>query len=100
MKEYYSIVMIGATGAVGGEAAKVLSEMPQIERLTLLGRRENENLKGSSITQHVIDLFDPSSYQELLTGHDIAICTLRVGQPSKMSKEDFVRIDFDDLAFC
>ena len=51
MKEYYSIVMIGATGAVGGEAAKVLSEMPQIERLTLLGRRENENLKGSSITQ-------------------------------------------------
>jgi len=95
MKEYYSIVMIGATGAVGGEAAKVLSEMPQIERLTLLGRRENENLKGSSITQHVIDLFDPSSYQELLTGHDIAICTLGVGQPSKMSKEDFVRIDRD-----
>jgi len=88
-------VMIGATGAVGGEAAKVLSEMPQIERLTLLGRRENENLKGSSITQHVIDLFDPSSYQELLTGHDIAICTLGVGQPSKMSKEDFVRIDRD-----
>ena len=95
MKEYYSIVMIGATGAVGGEAAKVLSKMPQIERLTLLGRRENENLKGSSITQHVIDLFDPSSYQELLTGHDIAICTLGVGQPSKMSKEDFVRIDRD-----
>ena len=41
MKEYYTIVMIGANGAVSGEAAKVLSTMPQIKLLTLLGKREN-----------------------------------------------------------
>jgi len=36
---------------------------------------------------------DPSTYQSYLQGHTTAICTLGVGEPSKMSKEEFVKID-------
>jgi hypothetical protein len=43
----------------------------------------------------VVDVLDPSSYQSLLGGHEVAICTLGVGQPSKMTTAEFTRIDKD-----
>ena len=89
---YRSIVMIGATGAVGGEVVKNLKTHPQLNRLTLLGRRKIPNLPDV-IDQPIIDVTTPTSYQEFLAGHDTAICTLGVGQPSKVSKEDFLKID-------
>lgn len=67
--------------------------MPDVAALTLLGRRPLDGLAGERVQQHRIDVFDPSSYQALLPGHHAAICTLGVGQPSKMSKDEFVRID-------
>src|SRR4051794_8338714 len=90
-----SIVMLGATGAVGGHTARTLARLPEVTRLSLLGRRPAEGLAGGPIEQHVIDIFAPSSYRNLLAGHDTAICTLGVGEPSKMSKAEFVRIDRD-----
>jgi len=69
--------------------------MPSIKQLTLLGRRPAENIVGESVSQHKIDIFSPQSYEPFLAGHDTAICTLGVGQPSKMSKEEFVKIDKD-----
>ena len=89
---YRSIVMIGATGAVGGEVVKNLKTHPQLNRLTLLGRRKIPNLPDV-IDQPIIDVTTPTSYLEFLAGHDTAICTLGVGQPSKVSKEDFLKID-------
>ena len=85
--------MIGATGAVGSETLQTLLQMPEIERLTLLGRRITEDLESNILHQHKVNLFDSSSYAELLSGHDVAICTLGVGQSSKISKEDFLKID-------
>jgi len=93
MQPSYSVVMLGATGAVGGHVATTLSKIPQVDRLTLLGRRKVEGLVGQSITQHLVDVLTPSSYQELLIGHQTAICTLGVGQPSKVSKADFIKVD-------
>jgi hypothetical protein len=61
--------------------------------LTLLGRRPLESCTASFIQQKSIDVFMPESYQKYIEGHQTAICTLGVGEPSKMSKEDFVRID-------
>lgn len=87
--------MLGATGAVGGHAARALARLPELTRLSLLGRRPVEGLAGGAIEQHVIDILAPSSYRDLLAGHDTAICTLGVGEPSKMSKAEFVRIDRD-----
>jgi len=89
----FSIVMMGATGAVGGETLKSLLPNKKIQKLTLLGRRPVEGIDQANIHQHEIDIFEPSTYAELVKGHNIAICTLGVGEPSKMNKEDYVRID-------
>ncbi len=88
-----SVIMMGATGAVGGEALKILIQMPEVKRLTLLGRRSVENLNSPVLEQHKIDVTKPETYQNIVSGHDTAICTLGVGQPSKTSKEAFLRID-------
>ncbi len=88
-----SIVMLGATGGVGSEVVRALSGEPALERLTLLGRRELPELNQKNIEQHRIDILKPDGYQPLLIGHQCAICTLGIGEPSKASKEDFLRID-------
>lgn len=88
-----SIVMLGATGAVGGETLKSLLANKSFDILTLLGRRPIENILSSNVHQHKVNIFDSSSYSELVKGHSIAICTLGVGEPSKMSNKDFIKID-------
>ena len=95
MPQPTSIVMLGATGAVGNHAALVLASLPGVKRLLLLGRRPATNVVGTSVAQETVDIFAPASYRMLLDGHQTAICTLGVGQPSKMSESDFVRIDRD-----
>ena len=93
MASKLEIVMIGATGAVGGEVVKTLTGLPELSKLTLLGRRPVEDLDNKAVEQRKINIFEPSSYQDFVHEHDIAICTLGVGEPSKVSKEDFVKID-------
>lgn len=88
-----NIVMLGATGAVGTEVVSTLLTMPELARLTLLGRREVEDISHDGLRQHKADIFDPASYIMHLQGHDTAVCTLGVGEPSKVSRKDFVRID-------
>jgi uncharacterized protein YbjT (DUF2867 family) len=90
-----SVVMIGATGAVGTETVKNLLTMDEMQRLTLLGRRPLLHCEKSFVEQKIIDIFDTATYKPYLPGHEIAICTLGVGQPSKMSREQFLRIDKD-----
>jgi uncharacterized protein YbjT (DUF2867 family) len=88
-----SAVVLGATGAVGSEVVRTLATMPAVESLTLLGRRTLEGMSGDRIHQHVVDIFDPTSYEPFLRGHHAAICTLGVGQPSKIDRDEFVKID-------
>jgi uncharacterized protein YbjT (DUF2867 family) len=88
-----SIVMIGASGAVGTETLNTLIRFKNIKQLTLLGRKPILNIKVDFVKQYEINVSDTSSYTELLNGHTIAICTLGVGEPSKISKEDFIKID-------
>lgn len=85
--------MIGSTGAVGGHVARCLSELDSVKALTLLGRRTTPNLDGANVVQHIVDVTEPSSYADLIADHDVAVCTLGVGDPSKVDKESFVRID-------
>lgn len=94
-KSALSVVMLGATGAVGNHVAQTLASMSEIKSLTLLGRRPTANLSATAIAQHVVELTDINSYSALLPGHQVAICALGVGQPSKISKAEFVRIDHD-----
>ena len=42
MSKSLSVVMLGASGAVGGHVVSTLLAKPQLKRLTLLGRRHIE----------------------------------------------------------
>ncbi|MFK7905027.1 MAG: NAD(P)H-binding protein [Chitinophagales bacterium] len=86
-------IILGATGAVGTQVLQSLLQISQIEKLTLLGRRPVPNITANHVEQHKVDIFEPKTYGDLLSNHQTAICTLGVGQPSKMSKEDFLKID-------
>lgn len=88
-----SVIMLGASGAVGTEALNTLHQLKNINQLTLLGRKPIENISAEFVKQHQINVSDASSYDSYVTGHTTAICTLGVGEPSKISKEDFIKID-------
>jgi uncharacterized protein YbjT (DUF2867 family) len=90
---HLSIVMLGASGAVGTETLNTLLQFKNIKQLTLLGRSTISDTNVDFMQQHKISISDASSYQKYLQGHTTAICTLGVGQPSKISKEEFVKID-------
>lgn len=98
MSKSLSVVMLGASGAVGGHVVSTLLAMPQLRRLTLLGRRHIElprAVSGAAVDQYEVNLDAPDQYAYLVNGHDCAVCTLGVGQPSQMSKGEFVHIDKD-----
>jgi len=91
--EPLSIVMMGATGAVGSCVVENLLKNTSVQKLTLLGRRPLERISSPLVEQHTIDIFTPRSYQTFIAEQSIAICTLGVGEPSKVSKDDLVKID-------
>ncbi|ADV51283.1 hypothetical protein Celal_4039 [Cellulophaga algicola DSM 14237] len=88
-----AIVMLGASGAVGTETLQALLQLKNIPQLTILGRSPIPNVSGATVQQQKINIMDVSSYQNYLKGHTAAICTLGVGEPSKISKEEFIKID-------
>lgn len=92
-----AVVMMGATGAVGGHTAHTLLASPQVAQLTLLGRRPWQPAQAlpRQAQQHQCDVLNPDSYRAFLPGHQAAICTLGVGEPSKISRAEFLRIDRD-----
>lgn len=89
------VVILGATGAVGTEVMRELAGMAEITKVTVLTRRPFTAIQSEKFDEHIVDPLDPETYAQLLQGHDIAICTLGVGAVSKVSKEDFLRIDRD-----
>jgi uncharacterized protein YbjT (DUF2867 family) len=100
MSDTTSVVMLGATGAVGGEVLQTLLHMDTVQRITLLGRRDVAWASNHKLVQHVVDVHDPASYAEFLPGHTTSICTFGVGEPSKAERAEFTRVDHDaPLAF-
>lgn len=98
MVQSISVVMLGASGAVGGHVVSTLLKIPELKRLTLLGRRElslPEGVGTGLVQQRVVNIESPDTYAEFVVGHDAAVCTLGVGQPSQMAKAEFVHIDKD-----
>lgn len=87
-----SVVMIGATGAVGGVVLSHLLASDQVGRVTVLGRRAVD-AGHEKLVQHIVDLADVRSYAALVGGHDVAICTLGVGQPTRVARADFLAVD-------
>ena len=88
-----NVVMLGASGAVGTAVSQSLLGNSLCRQLTLLGRRKLPGIPPTKARQAVVDVFSPASYQHLLAGHDAAICTFGVGESSKVSPEELVRVD-------
>ncbi|BAX78409.1 hypothetical protein ALGA_0014 [Labilibaculum antarcticum] len=88
-----SIVFLGASGAVGAAALDTILRFSGINKLLLLGRRKLNLADSGNLDQQIIDISDPATYEAYITDFDTAICTLGVGEPSKISKADFVKID-------
>jgi uncharacterized protein YbjT (DUF2867 family) len=94
MQNNLKIIMLGASGAVGGFAAHALCGSPEVKQLTLLNRRVLAALANNpKVVQPTVDVLNPQSYAHFLSGHDTAVCCLGVGQPSKVSPEEFIKID-------
>jgi nucleoside-diphosphate-sugar epimerase len=88
-----SVAILGHTGAVGGEVLKALLKKDMVKTLVLLGRRKLVVEPIPKVKSYIVDILDAKSYKENLIHVDCAICTLGVGQPSKVSKENFIQID-------
>ncbi len=90
-----NIVLLGATGAVGSEVIVALDQMPQVKTITALTRRPITDVTSEKLREHIVGPLDASTYSHLINGDDVAICTLGVGAPSKVTREEFVKIDRD-----
>lgn len=88
-----SIVFLGASGAVGSEALKQIGTFSRAPKLLLLGRRKLDLTGHTNLDQQIIDIADPATYAGYIRDFDTAICTLGVGQPTKVSRDDFINID-------
>lgn len=91
-------IVLGSSGAVGTALTKELIAQPSIAAITLLLRRPHPDplvAQASKVTQHLVDVFSPPSYEKFLVGHELAFSTFGVGQPSKITREEFVATDLD-----
>ncbi len=94
------VVMMGASGAVGSEAVAALCEAPSLVRLTLLNRRDQVWPSHPGLRSWVGDVLEVRAYADQLAGHGTAVCTLGVGQPSRVDPATFRRVDLEAvLAF-
>lgn len=94
------VVLLGSTGAVGGHVLAEVLRSPVFAAVTTLGRRPAAlpatlAVPPGKLTQQVVDVSDPGSYRQHLVGHSDAICTLGVGDPSKLPRDEVFRIEVD-----
>jgi saccharopine dehydrogenase-like NADP-dependent oxidoreductase len=82
-----SVVILGGSGAVGTQVLQTLLKNKSLKQVTILGRSPILNIDVDFVHQYKIDIHDANSYVYYLRGHNTAICTLGVGQPSKMNND-------------
>ncbi len=94
---HHRAIVLGATGAVGANIVKELLQSPSYVGVSTIGRRIHPGLDGSNakLNQHIVDVFDPKSYERYLTDHSHAFCAFGIGQPSKTHPEEFQKVDID-----
>lgn len=91
-------ILLGSTGAVGGHVLAETLRSPAFTAVTTLGRRVTDLAEPpAKLLQHVVRVDDATSYRSFLAGHDVAICTLGVGQPSKMARDEVWKIEVDHV---
>lgn len=89
-----SVLLLGATGLVGGECLKLLCQDEYWSRIVVLTRRPlPEQLQHPKIEAHRIDFDKPESYREFLAVNQV-ISALGTTIKKAGSQENFYRVDF------
>jgi uncharacterized protein YbjT (DUF2867 family) len=93
-------IVLGGTGAVGSALVKELLASPLFSSVRILMRRSTDlfkDLPGSQkLKMQVIDMKDLEfEAAEWADGCNVAFCTLGVGQPRKVSKEELWKVDVE-----
>jgi uncharacterized protein YbjT (DUF2867 family) len=102
MSGYRAIVM-GGTGAVGSALVRELIASPRCEQVTVLSRSEPaDGLFGdytSKLRLHVVDMNQVGSEAVAQARNcEVAFRTMGIGQPRKVSKELFWKVDVEYAA--
>ena len=88
-----SIIFLGASGAVGSITLQKILSFSNVDKVLSLGRRALDTVNITKLDQKIINVSDPDTYKNFILGFDTAICTLGVGESSKVSKDHFLKID-------
>lgn len=96
----YQAIIIGATGAVGSSVVRALLESPACVRVTALSRRAVNTFDAfPNRSKLSIQVSDYAGIEELVpaaaVGSAVAFCTMGIGQPRKVSTEEFWRVDVE-----
>ncbi len=95
----FKAVIIGGSGAVGSNVLNALFQSESCQSVISLGRKEIDTSKFtgnfSKCKQSIVNFDNLAANQDLFQGIDVAFCTLGVGQPSKVSKEEFWKVDVE-----
>ena len=89
------VLILGATGLVGGECLKLCLREPAVSRVVVLARRALPATLGSSkLERHVVDLERLEAVADRFAV-DAVICALGTTIKQAGSKERFRAVDYD-----
>ncbi|MBF0101571.1 MAG: NAD(P)H-binding protein [Desulfobacterales bacterium] len=87
-----SVILLGATGLVGGACLKRLLDHDEFHKVIVFTRRPLLH-QSSKLTSYLIDFNQPQSYDSLVIA-DCVICCLGTTMKKAGSKQKFYQVDF------
>ena len=96
----YRAVVLGGTGAVGSSLVRELLLSPRCESVLLLVRKQTDLFSTHSgngkIQQRIVEMENlERETTQAAIGYEVAFSTLGVGQPRKIHKEEFWKVDVE-----
>jgi uncharacterized protein YbjT (DUF2867 family) len=89
-----SVLLLGATGLVGGECLKLLATAAAFLRVVVLTRKPLQALSSPRIESHQINFDDPASFRTYLNV-DTVICALGTTIKKAGSQDAFRKVDYE-----